>query len=179
MTRSRLTAEERYDQVVRAAVTAFAEGGYKGTTTDQVARLAGVSQPYVIRLFGGKQNLFVAALQHACGRVEQHFRAVADEDPTLKALGEAYAALLGEREVIVILLHGFTTGSDPALGPVVRELFGRIYTSVRELTGASVEEAGEFMATGMLLTVLGAMNVIGPGAVPPEGWSADLIDTFR
>jgi AcrR family transcriptional regulator len=179
MTRSRLTAEERYDQVVAAAVKAFAEGGYKGTTTDQVARLAGVSQPYVVRLFGGKQKLFVAALQRACGRVEQHFREVAGREPTLKAMGEAYADLLAEREVIVVLLHGFAAASDPALGPVVRELFGRIYTTARELTGADAGEAGEFMATGMLLTVLGAMNVIGPGAVPPAGWSADLLATFR
>ena len=54
MTRTRLTAGERQDQLLAAAVTAFSERGYAGTTTDQVARLAGVSQPYVIRLFGTK-----------------------------------------------------------------------------------------------------------------------------
>ena len=43
MTRTRLTAAERSEQLVTAAVTAFAAAGYAGTTTDEVARLAGVS----------------------------------------------------------------------------------------------------------------------------------------
>ncbi len=178
MPRSRLTAEERHRQVVQAAVTAFTEGGYAGTTTDQVARLAGVSQPYVIRLFGGKQKLFIAALEYACGRVEEQFREVARDDPTLPALGGAYEALLAQREVIAVLLHGFAAGADPAIGPVVRELFGRIYLAVRELTGASAAEARDFLATGMLLTVLGSIQVIGPHAVPPAGWSADLLGAW-
>ena len=63
MSRSRLTAEERQEQLVHAALTVFSSGGYAGATTDQVARLAGVSQPYVIRLFGTKQELFLAALR--------------------------------------------------------------------------------------------------------------------
>ncbi len=71
---TRPSTNERSDQLVRAAVTAFAAAGYAGTTTDDVARLAGVSQPYVIRLFGSKQKLFVAAIEHACGRIEQAFR---------------------------------------------------------------------------------------------------------
>lgn len=178
MTRSRLTAEERHEQVVQAAVTAFTEGGYAGTTTDQVARLAGVSQPYVIRLFGGKQKLFIAALHHACGRVEEQFRAAAREEPSLASLGAAYEALLAQREVIAVLLHGFAAGADPAIGPVVRELFGRIYLSVRELTGATAAEARDFLAQGMLLTVLGSIQVMGPGAVPPDPWSADLLGGY-
>jgi AcrR family transcriptional regulator len=174
VTRTRLTAEERQEQLVAAAVTAFCRGGYAGTTTDQVARLAGVSQPYVIRLFGTKQHLFTAALQHAADRVEQRFREAAAADPTLAALGAAYDAMLAEREVLTILLHGFAAGSDPEIGPVVRECFGRVYTTVRELTGASVEQTWEFLANGMLLTVLGAMRAIGPGAVPSP-WTAELL----
>jgi AcrR family transcriptional regulator len=174
VTRTRLTAEQRQEQLVAAAVTAFCRGGYAGTTTDQVARLAGVSQPYVIRLFGTKQQLFMAALKSAEERVEQRFREAAAVEPTLASLGAAYDELLAQREVLTILLHGFAAGSDPEIGPVVRECFGRVYTTVRELTGASVEEAWDFLANGMLLTVLGAMRAIGPGAVPSE-WTAELL----
>ncbi len=174
MTRTRLTAEQRQEQLVAAAVTAFCRGGYAGTTTDQVARLAGVSQPYVIRLFGTKQHLFTAALKSAADRVEQRFREAAAVSPTLPSLGAAYDELLAQREVLTILLHGFAAGSDPEIGPVVRECFGRVYTTVRELTGASVEEAWEFLANGMLLTVLGAMRAIGPGAVPSP-WTSELL----
>jgi AcrR family transcriptional regulator len=174
VTRTRLTAEQRQEQLVVAAVTAFCRGGYAGTTTDQVARLAGVSQPYVIRLFGTKQQLFTAALKSAADRVEERFRAAAAQAPTLASLGAAYDELLAEREVLTILLHGFAAGSDPEIGPVVRECFGRVYSTVRELTGASAEETWDFLANGMLLTVLGAMRAIGPGAVPSP-WTAELL----
>ena len=178
MTRTRLTAEERQEQLVAAAITAFSQAGYAGTTTDQVARLAGVSQPYVIRLFRTKQELFLAAVKHACDRIEAKWRTAAEQDPTLAGLGEAYGDLLAERELIAMLLHGFAASGDPAIGGPVRASFGRLYAVVRELTGASVEEARDFFAFGMLLTCLGAMRVIGPDAVPPEPWTAELLSSF-
>src|SRR5436189_3694475 len=98
-TRTRLTAEERHEQLVSAAVTAFSLGGYAGTTTDQVARLAGVSQPYVIRIFRTKQELFIAAVNRAAERIEAKFREAAATEPTLAGLGEAYDDLLAEREL--------------------------------------------------------------------------------
>jgi AcrR family transcriptional regulator len=161
--------------LVAAAVTAFSAGGYAGTTTDQVARLAGVSQPYVIRLFGTKQQLFIAALDHARNRIEQEFRDAAAVEPDLPSLGEAYNRLLAERELITVLLHGFAAGADPAIGPVVRDCFGRLYQVIRELTGVEAAEARDFLATGMLLTVLGAMRVVGPDAVPPAPWTTELL----
>jgi AcrR family transcriptional regulator len=177
-TRTRLTAEERHEQLVTAAVTAFSLGGYAGTTTDQVARLAGVSQPYVIRIFRTKQELFIAAVNRAGDRIEQRFRAAAAVDPSLASLGEAYEDLLAERELITLLLHGFTASADPAIGVPVRACFGRLYTVVRELTGVSAEQARDFFAVGMLLTCLGAMRVVGPDPVPPDPWMADLLGTF-
>jgi AcrR family transcriptional regulator len=173
-----LTAEQRHDQLIEAAVTAFTTAGYAGTTTDQVARLAGVSQPYVIRLFGTKQALFVATVNYAADRIEQQFRDAAAVEPTLSRLGQAYDELLAERQLITVLLHGFTAGPDPVIGPVVRDRFGRIYALVRELTGADVGEARDFLAVGMLCTVLGALQVIGPGAVPAQPWMTDLVDSI-
>lgn len=179
MPRTRLTADQRHDQLIAAAVTAFSGGGYAGTTTDQVARIAGVSQPYVIRLFGTKQALFIGAVQYAAGRIEQQFRTAAGTDPTLSGLGRAYDDLLAEKELISVLLHGFTAGSDPDIGPVVRDCFGRIYATVRELTGADVAQARDFLATGMLCTILGTLNVIGPDAVPAQPWMTDLVTSMN
>jgi AcrR family transcriptional regulator len=178
MTRTRLTAEERHVQLVAAAVTAFSHGGYAGTTTDQVARLAGVSQPYVIRIFRTKQELFLAAVNHAGDRVEAKFREAAAREATLASLGQAYDDLLAERELITLLLHGFTASADPAIGEPVRACFGRLYEAVRELTGATSLEARDFFAMGMLLTCLGAMRVVGPDSVPQRPWMEDLLSTF-
>jgi AcrR family transcriptional regulator len=178
MARTRFTAQERHAQLVEAAVTAFAQGGYAGTTTDQVARIAGVSQPYVIRIFGSKQELFLATVRHAGDRVQQIWREAAAVDPTLDGLGKAYEQLLAERDLLVVLLHGFAAAADPALGDTVRQCYGDQFTLVRELTGASAEEARDFFAAGMLITVLGAMRVLGPEAVPTEPWMTDLMETL-
>ncbi|GIF07823.1 TetR/AcrR family transcriptional regulator [Actinoplanes siamensis] len=178
MTRSRLTASERQEQIVQAALTAFAQGGYAGTSTDQVARLSGVSQPYVIRIFGSKQELFLATLRFASKRIEATWRAAAEREPTLAGLGGAYEDLLAERELLVVLLHGFAASEDPAVGDAVRASYGSLYDTVRELTGATAEEARDFFAMGMLITVLGAMRVIGPDPVPRQPWMTSLTDTF-
>ncbi len=178
MTRTRLTAAERCEQLVDAAITAFATTGYAGTSTDDVARLAGVSQPYVIRLFGSKQKLFIAALGKACGRIEQTFRDAANDDAELASLAAAYRTLLVEQELLGVLLHGYAASSDPEIGTVVRHRFGLIYQTIRELTGSTPEEARMFLAHGMLITVLAAMRVIGPNAVPRDPWLTELIESF-
>lgn len=178
MTRTRLTAQERHAQLLTAALHAFAEGGYAGTTTDQVARIAGVSQPYVIRLFRTKQELFLATLRYAGDRIEQKWRDAAARTPTLDGLGHAYKDLLAERELLVVLLHGYGASAEPAIGEAVRDCYGKLWTVVRELTGASAEETRDFFASGMLITVLGATRVIGPDAVPRRPWMDELISTL-
>src|SRR5882757_3535280 len=77
----RMSGPQREQQLLVAAVAAFARGGYTGTTTDQVARLAGVSQPYVLRRFGTKQALFLATYRYAANRIQDVFRAAADAVP--------------------------------------------------------------------------------------------------
>lgn len=176
-TRTRMTAGERGEQVLEAAVSAFAESGYAATRTDEIARRAGVSQPYVIRLFGSKQALFLAALGRVCDRIEQVFaeaaRSAGDKEP-LDALGHAYEVFLTESDLLQLLLHGFAAARVPEIGPVVRERYGRIYRLVRELTDASVTDTRRFMASGMLLTVMAALQVVGPEAVPAD-WAGELL----
>ena len=176
-TRVRLTAKERGDEVLQAAVRAFAASGYEGTKTDEIARLAGVSQPYVIRLFGTKQQLFLAAVEHVCERIEQIFREAADERPDLANLGDNYHRLLAEPEVLLVLLHGFSASGDQVIGDCVRARFGRIYTLIRDLTGATPQQTREFLSAGMLMTVMSAMQVLGPHAIPIP-WAQELEKTF-
>jgi AcrR family transcriptional regulator len=180
--RTRLTASERSEQVLRAAITAFAESGYAATKTDEIARLAGVSQPYVIRLFGTKQQLFIAAAQAVCDRIEEIFRhsrqtagPEANPEQARRALGLGYDVFLTEDELPRLMLHAFAACSDPEIGAAVRQRFGNIYDLVRELTGASAIEASDFLAHGMLLTVMAGMRVVGPEAVAAD-WARDILD---
>src|SRR3954451_16987179 len=95
-TRSRSTAEERREQVLAAAVSEFAARGLEAATTSDIAKRAGISQAYVLRLFPSKGELFLASLDRCFGRVERRFRdaaaEVAADDPEarLKAMGNAY-----------------------------------------------------------------------------------------
>lgn len=164
--RPRMTAAQREQQLLRAAVIAFAQGGYTGTTTDQVARLAGVSQPYVLRLFGSKQALFLAAYQHAGSCIQDAFQAAAATLPPaagvsdrLAALGCAYLRLARDQDLLLVLLHGFMAAADPALGPAMRRCLTDIYHLVRNLTGADPEQARDFFARGMLINTLVALRI--------------------
>jgi AcrR family transcriptional regulator len=178
VTKTRLTAAERGEEVLQAAVVAFGAAGYQGTKTDEIARLAGVSQPYVIRLFGTKQQLFIAASNRVCDRIEQAFRRAAEKRADLESLGGAYEDLMSERELLVVLLHGFAASGDPEIGDVSRRRFGEMFDLVRELTGVSAEEARQFLATGMLLTVMTAMQVAGPERIPLP-WAEELLGTMK
>ncbi len=79
---TRMKADERRELVLEAATLVFGERGYFGATTDGVAKAAGVSQPYVVRMFGTKETLFLAVLERALERLLRTFRAVlADGGP--------------------------------------------------------------------------------------------------
>lgn len=181
MTRTRMTAGERSEEVLLAAITAFAESGYAATKTDEIARRAGVSQPYVIRLFGTKQQLFLAVLERVCDRIEGLFRSAAEQaapDATpverLEAMGLRFVDFLLERDLPRVFLQGIAAAADPEIGDCIRERFGSIYYLIRELTGASIDEARGFMAKGMLLTNMTAMLLTGPDAVPTP-WAQELL----
>src|SRR5690348_13214996 len=118
MTRPRLSAAERTEQIVCAAISAFSATGYAGTSTDDIARGAGVSQPYVIRLFGSKQRLFVAAVEYAARQIEETFRASGATE--LEGLGESYNTLLERYELLGTMMHGFAASNDPEIGERVR-----------------------------------------------------------
>ena len=64
----RMTGAQRREEILLAARTVFAERGY-AASTDEVARAAGVSQPYVVRLFGTKRELFLEAYKQASAEI--------------------------------------------------------------------------------------------------------------
>jgi len=55
-----MPAAERREMVLEAAMAEFAVHGLAGTSTEDVARRAGISQPYLFRLFPTKKALFLA-----------------------------------------------------------------------------------------------------------------------
>src|SRR5919201_318315 len=75
--RTRLSAEERREEILQAATEEFAQGGLDGTPTDAIAKRAGISQPYLFRLFRTKKELFMAAVERAFRRMAETMDAAA------------------------------------------------------------------------------------------------------
>ena len=65
----RKSAEERREEILTVAIEHFGRGGYHGTSTEAIARDAGISQPYLFRLFRTKKELFLACDDRACEKI--------------------------------------------------------------------------------------------------------------
>jgi AcrR family transcriptional regulator len=151
-----MKAEDRRELVITAAMEVFGENGYIGTTTDMVARAAGVSQPYIVRLFGTKEKLFLEVLQRALDRLFAAFEKALPGDPDTvgRRLGLAYVELLNDRGLHLSLMHGFVSGNDPVIGAAARDGFISVYKYLREFGGFTGEETEVFLAHGMLITTM-------------------------
>jgi AcrR family transcriptional regulator len=177
----RLTADERRAAIIEAAVTAFAEGGLAGTSTEDIARIAGVSQPYLFRLFGTKRELFLAAVGRCFDRMNDAFDAAAvqeawlgpedfplgmpagaeDYPAVMKAMGHAYKELLRDKTLLRLQLHAFAACGDPDVQAYVRGQFGALVQHAAALTGISGDALRGFVAEGMLLNVAVATGMAG------------------
>lgn len=158
-----MPAVERRQSILVAAAEVFGERGYAGATTDAIARVAGISQAYVVRTFGSKEALFTATAERVIDRVAAAFRAViADAGGAGRIeprLGEAYLRLAEDRGGLVTLLHLYTLGPHPVIGPVARDGFMRIYAILRDEAGLSAERATAFLANGMLVSTLLGLRI--------------------
>lgn len=175
-----MRSDERRASILEAATAVFGERGYVGTTTDAVAKAAGVSQPYVVRMFGTKEQLFLEVLGRALDRLLATFRSVVTEhgdgSKELGArIGTAYADLLQDRGLLLSLMQGFMLGADPVIGPAARAGFLDVYRFLREEAGFSAEFADDFLSHGMMLNTLVAIGMAGEYDRDPA--ARELIET--
>jgi AcrR family transcriptional regulator len=165
----RMTAEERRESVLLAAVPEFARRGLAGTSTEAVARRAGVSQPYLFRLFPSKKELFLATLRRAFDAVEATFRDAAQARGDLSvgdAMGQAYRHLLVDRDLLLLQMQAYAASDDPDVRAATREAFGHLWTVVGELAGYSEQETRDFFAAGMLMNVAATLDLLEASGDP-------------
>jgi AcrR family transcriptional regulator len=175
------TAEERRETVLRTAVRAFAARGYYGTPTVDIAKEAGISQSYLYRLFPAKQDLFVAVV----GRCFQLTReslaegvaraASSAPEDVLWAMGDAYARLISDRDILLLLTQAQCAAHEPAIGDAVRTEYARLVEYVRAASGGSDQEIQAFFATGALCGVLVAIEAMSVDA----RWARTLSEGIR
>ena len=158
-----------------AAMIEFAERGFEGASTEDIARRAGISQPYLFRLFGTKKELFKASVARCLREALEMFQRAAEGkrgEDALKAIGQAYRQMLEEdRTRLRAQMQAYAACDDPEIREVVRAGFGDLVSYVRRVSGADWPTVWGFFSTGMLLNVLASLHVDNQ----PDQWMTELL----
>lgn len=164
----RMSAEERRESVIRAAMSEFARGGYYGTSTEAIAKRVGVSQPYLFRLFPGKKAIFLAAAERCMDLARRTMEEASEGlegEEALHSMANAYVKVIAEHpERLLMQMQMYVAvaaaeeAGDHELGEAVRAGWMRLWDTVHVPLGAQVDDTATFMAYGMLINCLVAMG---------------------
>ena len=168
---TRISKDERRREIVEAATREFAVSGLHGTPVGAIAKRVGVSQPYLFQLFGTKKALFIAAVQRTFERTVAAFRTAAaeageDAGPAdiLMSMGTAYQRLLDDRGLLLMQMQAYVACEDEEIRDVVRDEMLRLVSFVQSASGAPEAAIREWLAYGMLMNVVAAMDLTGVDA---------------
>ena len=175
-TTARQSAEARREAVLDAAQVEFAARGLHGASTEEIAKGAGISQPYVFRLFGTKKELFKATVTRCMRETLETFQRAAEGkrgDDALDAMGSVYVTdLIADRTRLKAQLEAYSACDDPEICQVVRDGFGDLVAYVERVSGLPPAAVATFFAQGMLLNVFASMGLAGDAAEP---WAQRLL----
>jgi AcrR family transcriptional regulator len=171
----RKSAEERRESVLDAALEEFAEHGLQGASTETIAAKAGISQPYVFRLFGTKKELFTAVVNRCFRETQEVFQRAAEGkrgEAALSAMGDAYMGLLADRVRLRAQMQAYAASDDLEIREVVRNGYGDLVAYVERVADLPAARISRFFATGMLLSVIASMGLENAS----EPWAQRLLD---
>jgi AcrR family transcriptional regulator len=164
-TKQRLTSEQRHEELVRAATPLFAERGFFGTPTVEIAAAAGLSHGYMFKVIGSKEKLFVAVVDDCFTRIADVFAEAATRSRArtaqgvLEAIGKSYVDVVAQPDLLLIQLHAAAAApAVPAIRDAVRRGYERLVELVRAATGVDEEALQRFFAIGMLANVIAAID---------------------
>ena len=179
ITAQRKSADERREAVLEAALEEFAARGLDGASTEAIAAKAGISQPYVFRLFGTKKELFMAVIGRCFRQTLELFQRAAEGrrgEAALKAMGDAYVnELLPDRTRLRAQMQAYAACEDGEIRTVVRDGYGDLVAYAERVSGLSPQAIGRFFATGMLLNVIASMGLQNL----EEPWAARLVGGLK
>jgi AcrR family transcriptional regulator len=171
---ARMKAEERRQAIIEAAISEFGAGGLDGTNVESIARRVRVTQPYVFRLFGTKKALFLACVEVCFAETRDAFESAAaglSGEHALQAMGRAYGELLKDRARLRMQLQSYAACDDVDVRRLVRRRYGELVEFVERVSDADKARVSAFFATGMMLNVLAAGDLLGA----KDGWAARLL----
>lgn len=159
---ARMSGPERRSQVLGIAAGEFANHGLHGASIEAIAHEAGITQAYVFRMFGTKKALFVELVGAAFDRFSNGMSQAAEDTRGLNALtlmGTQYYELLADRTTLLLQLQGFAACGDSEVRDLVRGRLAHLWDTVADTSGLDPVTVKSFLAFGMLLNNVAALDV--------------------
>jgi TetR/AcrR family transcriptional regulator len=172
VSRPRLTAAERRADLLRVAGRVFAEGSYRGATTAEIAREAGVTEPILYRHFASKEDLYLACVEEAWATVKATWERVVEQerDPSkwMPAMGNAFLRPAEDKVLLGSLwVQALTEASDSErirdfMRAHLREVHDFLQGMFERCQAAGVVPAErDAAAEAWIFVSLGLLNAIG------------------
>jgi AcrR family transcriptional regulator len=170
----RRSAQERRDLVVETARQEFATYGYAGSTGESLSYRAGISHPYLLRLFGSKKELFLAVVEQVFDGIVAVVRDASARTGGALAdrLAEAIASYLEELNAGGFLLQVCAASGDEEIRLSVRRRLAELHG---QLTAAGVDEAEVGQMLGRLLVWDAASVMRLDDLAGRERWARQLV----
>jgi AcrR family transcriptional regulator len=141
-TRPRLTATERREAVLDAACNEFCRGSYRGTTTADIARASGISEPILYRHFRSKRDLYLACLDRTWQRLRERWDGAlaAEPDPGewLPTIARTY---LEARRPFVLINLWIQSLNEAGKDPDIRRFLRRQIRDVHDYLADVIRRA--------------------------------------
>ncbi len=135
------TKEFDREKVLEAAVRAFAEHGFEGTSTDQLLASMGIGRQSLYDTFGDKRALYLAALRHYNAD---------NVSRLIRTLNTAASPLAGIEAALMMFASSPADGATGCLGVSAICEFGRADDEVRQVTDAMGETLGAALERRLL-----------------------------
>lgn len=169
---TRLPAEERKAAVLECACGIFSTGSYRGTTTAEIARQAGVTEPVLYRHFASKRDLYLAVLEESWGRLRAMWQEAVDDEPDARfwvaAMGQAYFSAKDPKVLCAELwVQALTEASDDAeIRKFLRKQMREVHDFVSDVIRRSQEAGGilpdrDANAEAWIFIAIGLLGTMG------------------
>jgi AcrR family transcriptional regulator len=135
----RMAASGRRAHLLETAARVFTEGSYRGTTTAEIARAAGISEPIIYRHFASKRDLYLATLEYVWENArtgwEQAVAASSDACAAVEAIGKGHVSVRSAKlQLAELWVQALGEASeDPELRKAVRKHMREVHDFVAGL----------------------------------------------
>ena len=146
VTAPRMAAAERRQHLIETAIRLFTDGSYHGTTTAEIARAAGVSEPILYRHFASKRDLYLAGLEHVWAKTregwERKLESAPDACAAIEAIGKGHVSVRSPRlQLAELWVQALSEASeDPELKRHLRSHMREVHDFVAGLIRRGQEQ---------------------------------------